>query len=103
MQYFRKWSEVWTIVEPEEWKKKLLLDIQPKLYESKFRIHKKMQDLLTIKAELIQEIDFLGNFVKNDILPKFWPNDIAKTLLWVESVFILSTLIFLETIRKRNK
>jgi hypothetical protein len=78
---------VWNIISPDDWKKRLLLEVQPNLVESRNRISKKVQELFKAKDELIKEIQVLYNYAETALLSKIWPVDLAKLLIWVESVF----------------
>ena len=78
---------MWNIISPDDWKKRLLLEVQPNLVESRNRISKKVQELFKAKDELIKEIQVLYNYAETALLSKIWPVDLAKLLIWVESVF----------------
>ncbi len=87
----RNLNDIWSIVEPDEWKKKSLGMLQPFLVAAKGNVERKLAGFLRAKTELVAEVASLGNLIQNEVLPKFWPSDIALVLLWIETVLDLCT------------
>jgi len=78
-------NDVWSVIEPEDWKRKILMMMQPNIIKSKENIKKKVFEFLKAKNELLLEINKMSNIVHNEVFPKFWPQDIARTELWIHS------------------
>lgn len=78
-------NDIWSTITPDENKKAILSAIQPILVEFKKNINNKIHEFLKVKNELLLEVTMLGNLIDNEILTKFYPEDLAKVLLWIDS------------------
>lgn len=78
-------NDIWSVITPDEDKKSFLVSIQPFLINFKQRVQTRVEGLLRAKNELVQEIKTLGNFLETQVVPKFWPRDVARLMLWVDS------------------
>lgn len=78
-------NDIWSIIEPDEWKKKTLSYIQPQFIKAKESLTRKVHEFLAAKNALLGEVTAVTKLVQNEIWPKFWPTDVAKGMLWAES------------------
>ena len=82
----RNLNDIWSIIDPEDWKRKNLSLLQPYFIASKNSIQKKVDEFVKAKDELIAEVSRLESIVHTEIFPKFMSGDIAQVLLWIETV-----------------
>lgn len=78
-------NDIWSIIAPSEEKKGFLASIQPILIEFKKRLQIRVHEFMKVKNELMLEISMLGNYLDAEVVNKFWTQDIAKILLWIDS------------------
>jgi len=88
MKMQEKWNEIWKFVGHDDIKKHILADLQPAIVECKNKISNKIHEFLKVKRELQDECNKIENLINNEILSKFLPSEVAKTVLWLETVNI---------------
>jgi len=78
-------SDIWSVVTPDEEKKSFLVNIQPTLMRAHERVGMRIHQFIRVKNELMLDIGMLGNYLDSEVIPKFWPRDVAKIMLWIDS------------------
>jgi len=78
-------NSLWSILNLSEEKKHFFVACRSLVIESFNHLQTKLHNLLTSKEDFLLEVYKLGSIINTGILPKLTINELAKSLLWVES------------------
>ena len=78
-------NDIWSIINTTEEKKAALAYTRPIFVKCQERIKEKVLGLLKAKNELLAEVGVLGEIIEKEVFTRFWPKDIGKGLMWLES------------------
>jgi len=80
---------VWNVIEMDTIKKADLAVIRGALLTMKQNIEKTAIEFVEAKNTLVEEVKKLSTYIGTEVIPRFDPSDIIKTILWVDTVCVI--------------